>query len=133
VITLDTSALFALLDGSDPDQPRVSEALFADPGPYLVPVATLGEITYLVERRLGSQILDAFLADLADGALTLDCGDEDLPRARELVHRYRDLPLGFVDAAVVACAERNGRRVLTLDRRDFDVVAREDTIDVVPR
>ena len=36
------------------------------------------------------------------------------------------------DAAVVACAERNGGRVLTFDRRDFDVIAREVPITLVP-
>jgi len=45
---------------------------------------------------------------------------------------YADLPLGFADATVIACAERSGRKVLTLDRRHFGVVAREDTIEVLP-
>ena len=31
-----------------------------------------------------------------------------------------------------ACAERNGGKVVTLDRRDFGVVAREGTITVLP-
>ena len=34
---------------------------------------------------------------------------------------------------MIACAERSGGRVLTLDLRDFGVVAREGTIDVLPR
>jgi len=72
---------------------------------------------------LGAQFLVA--------AQSLDCGEDDFPRIRELVTRYADLPLGFADAAVVACAERNGRRVLALDR-DFAVVAREGTIVVLP-
>jgi len=33
---------------------------------------------------------------------------------------------------VVACAERNGGRVLTLDLRDFRVVAREGRITIAP-
>jgi hypothetical protein len=36
------------------------------------------------------------------------------------------------NAAVVACAERNGGQVLTLDRRDVGMVAREGTISVLP-
>ena len=51
---------------------------------------------------------------------------------RELIARFRDLRLGYADAAVVACAERNGGRVLTFDRRDFDVIAREVPITLVP-
>lgn len=49
-----------------------------------------------------------------------------------LVRRHADLRLGFSDAAVIACAEERGRRVLTLDRRHFEVVAREGTIEVLP-
>jgi hypothetical protein len=33
---------------------------------------------------------------------------------------------------VVACAEANGGRVLTLDRRDFDVIAGEGRITILP-
>jgi uncharacterized protein len=47
-----------------------------------------------------------------------------------LVARYEDLRLGFADASVIACAERSGRRVLTLDLRDFGPVAREGRIEL---
>jgi predicted nucleic acid-binding protein len=41
----------------------------------------------------------------------------------ELVERYADLPLGAVDASIVATAERLGEEnVPTLDRRHFTVV-----------
>jgi hypothetical protein len=43
-----------------------------------------------------------------------------------------DMRLGFSEAAVIACAETKAGRVLTVDRRHFDVVAREGTITVHP-
>lgn len=44
-------------------------------------------------------------------------------RIAALVWGYRDLPLGTVDAAVVATAERLGvSEVATLDHRHFSVV-----------
>lgn len=132
MITFDTSALYALLDRRDPDHGRVLEALQADPGPYLVPAGILAELAYLVETRLGAEAMDAVLADLESGAYSLDCGDEDLPRVRSLALRYESLPLGYADSVVIACAERSGGRVLTLDARDFGVVAREGTIEVLP-
>lgn len=132
MITLDTSASFALLNRRDPAHVAAATALRAEQPPFLVPAATLGELTYLVEQRLGARVLDLFLGDLASGAFELDCGDNDLARARALAARYADLPLGFVDAAVVACAERAGGRVMTFDRRDFGVVAAEGTITLVP-
>jgi len=132
VITLDTSALYALLNRRDRGHAVAVETLNSDPGPYLVPAVTLGEIAFLVEERLGSRVLDLLLADLESGAYTLDCGEADLGRARQLVLRYEDLSLGYVDAAVIACAERSGGRVMTFDLRDFGVVAAEGTITILP-
>lgn len=132
MITLDTSALFALLDRRDPDHDAAVTSLRSDPGPFVVPVGILAEVAYLVEGRLGAIAMDALLSDLESRAYSLDCGDDDLSRVRALMARYADLPLGYADAAVVACAERNGGRVLTLDERHFGVVAREGTITVLP-
>lgn len=133
MITLDTSGLFALINRADPDHTRAKSTLFADPGPYLVPAGILAEIAYLIERRLGVEVLESFIEDLTNGAFSFECGEEDLPRVRELISRYADLSLGFSDAAVVACAERaSDGRMLTLDRRHFDVVAREGNITPLP-
>jgi hypothetical protein len=62
----------------------------------------------------------------------LDCGDADVPRIRELMGRFTEPPLGFTDAAVVACAERNGGHVLTFDRASLEPVAREVPVSLVP-
>lgn len=132
MITLDTSGILALLDSKDPEHTAVVDALDADAGPYLVPAETLGEVGYFVESQFGTGVLDAFLADLAGGQFTLDCAVERLPRVRSLVTRYGDLPLGLVDSAVIACAEANGGRVLTLDRRHFGVVAKEGFVRLLP-
>jgi uncharacterized protein len=132
LITLDTSGLFALLNRADKDHERVKAALFEDRGPYLVPAGILAEIAYMVEERLGARALEGLLLDLESGGLTLECGEEDLPRIRALVGRYRDLPVGFADASVISCAERYGGQVLTLDLRHFGVVAAEGKITPLP-
>jgi predicted nucleic acid-binding protein len=108
------------------------EALARSQPPYLVPSGILAEIGYLIERRLGVPVLETFLLDLEQRAFTLVSSEDDLGRVRELVGRYADLPLGLADATVIACAERSGRQVLTLDRRHFGVVAREGTIEILP-
>jgi predicted nucleic acid-binding protein len=131
VITLDSSGLFTLLNRRDPDHERARAALGAAGAPYLVPASILTEIAYLIEQRMPTA-MDPFLGDLEDRAYSIDCGDTDMPRIRELVKRYADLGLGLADAAVIACAERRGGAALTFDRRDFDVVAREGTIHVRP-
>jgi predicted nucleic acid-binding protein len=132
LITFDTSGLVVAMNVADQNYHRVMAALAEDPGPYLIPSPILAEIAYILERRLGHQIVDAFLDDLATGQFVLDCGEPDIPRIRTLIARYADFPLGFADAVVIACAERHGGRVLTLDLRHFGVIAREGTITPVP-
>lgn len=130
-LTLDTSALVSIANTHDPQHRSVVETLASDPGPFVVPAGVLAEAAYMLEARLGPESLRAFLGDLEGGRLLLDCGDQDWSRIAEVVERYGDLPLGFADAAVVACAERRGGLVLTLDR-DFEVVAGEGRIRPVP-
>ena len=89
-------------------------------------------MTFLIEDRFGWKALDAFLTDLENRVFSFECGDEDFARIRQLAKRYRDLPLGAADASVIACAERFGGRVLTLDRRDFEVVARDVKLQIEP-
>lgn len=125
MITLDTSAIIALLDRKDDDHATVTDRVRHEAAPYLIPAAVLGEVGYFIETRFGQAVLEGFLDDLREGSFTLECGEQDVGRVRELVGRFADLPLGLVDAAVIACAERNGLRVLTLDLRDFGVVAKD--------
>lgn len=131
MITLDTSAVLALLDRDDPDHKLCATALRHELPAFIVPAGILAEIGYLAELKVGIDALRSFLGDLARRTYTLDCGEDDFPRIADLVRRYADLPLGFADASVVACAERWGGRVMTLDRRDFSVVARERTVQLV--
>lgn len=131
MITLDTSGLFALINSRDVEHERARQTLLADRGPFFVPMAILAEIAYLIEQRM-PHAMDAFLADLETGAYAIECGAEDIARIRELVNRFGDMSLGTADAAVIACAERHGGRVLTFDQRHFVVVAREGRITPVP-
>ena len=51
----------------------------------------------------------------------------DWERIAGLVEEYADLPLGGIDASVVALAERVGTScVITLDRRNFTAVRPRD-------
>ena len=131
MITLDTSGIIALFNRRDKDHPYASESVQSDSGPLIVPAGILGEVTYMLEEWAGNLDLDAFLLSIDEGSLMLDCGEQDIPRIRQLVARYQNLPLGFADACVIACAERRGGRVLTFDERHFAIVAREGTITLM--
>ena len=119
------------MNHEDPYHDQADTVLQQERGPFIVPVGILAEVTHFIEQ-LHPHVLDALLLACENGALTLDCGQQDFPRIRELVRKYADFPLGYADAAVIACAERNGGRVLTLDLRHFGVVAREGTLTLAP-
>ncbi len=89
-----------------------------------MPVLVITEVAYLIQTRLGTEAEVRFLADLAEGTLIAEpVAAADWLRIAELVATYRDLPLGTVDASVIAAAERLGViSVATLDRRHFSVV-----------
>jgi uncharacterized protein len=94
------------------------------------------EVTYLLATRLGVEPEVRFLGDLAAGAFAIEpVLASDWLRIAELVAAYRDLPLGTVDASVVAAAERLAiTDVATVDRRHFGVVrpAHVDALTLVP-
>lgn len=101
-----------------------------------MPTLVVTEVVYLLASRLGTEPEVRFLGDLAAGAFTVEpVAAADWLRIAELVARYRDLPLGTVDASVVAAAERLGvREVATVDRRHFTVVRPQhvDTFTLLP-
>jgi predicted nucleic acid-binding protein len=124
VIVVDTGPVVALLNDRDDHHERCRDFLETRPGPLLLPATVFTEVCLLLERRRGTQAELAFLADIRAGRLTLvEDLEPDLDRIADLVERYADLPLGTVDASVIALTERlQVREVATLDHRDFSVV-----------
>src|SRR5207245_10312365 len=96
----------------------------AHAGPLLVPQLPITEAAYLMATRFGVSAEVRFIGDLASGTLISEpVRVADWLRIAELVARYGDLPLGTVDASLVAAAERMDiKAIATLDRRDFAVV-----------
>lgn len=122
-LILDTGPLFAALHADDRDHGRCA-ALFDTVEPIVVPAPVVVETEWLVTSRLGPTAFDAVLEDLASGALeVVDLTRPMWARVGQLCRRYADLPLGLVDASVIAVAEALGEeRVATLDHRHFTVV-----------
>lgn len=120
----DTGPLVAALDRDDQDHYRCAELLATAPGPLRVPGPVLTEVCYMLERKRGSAAEAVFLNALATEELDLIAvTTADLARMAELVATYADLPLGAVDASVLAVAERlDDLDVATLDRRHFTIL-----------
>jgi predicted nucleic acid-binding protein len=123
-VVADTGPVYALIDASDAWHDRVGAWWASSRRRVVLPVTILAEVAYLLQTRIGIAAEEAFARAIADEELIVEqLEDEDYARIADLVHAYRDLPLGFVDASIVAVAERLGtREILTTDRRHFGVV-----------
>jgi predicted nucleic acid-binding protein len=123
-VLADTGALFALLDDQDVWYARMQAWMSRSRDSLLVPMSVVQETAFLLGSRHGPADEAAFLRAAASEGMQLEVLQrDDLARAADLVDAYADFPLGFVDASIVAMAERLAiRDLLTTDRRHFSVV-----------
>jgi uncharacterized protein len=118
---VDAGPLVALIDRSDPHHEACRDVLatIRDPLGTVWPAFT--EAMYLLRSSAEAQ---RALWDTINvgGVRLIELGRDDCPRMRELMWKYRDLPMDLADAALVRVAERERiRRVFTIDRHDFEV------------
>ena len=129
-VIVDTSALLAFFDASEPDHEAVAAVLAAADALVVSPYV-VAELDYLVATRHGVD------DELAGGAWDLAAFDEEgLRRARGVIASYRDQEIGVADASIVVLAEQyRTRTIASLDRRHFDVLRSldGDYFDVIPR
>lgn len=78
----------------------------------------------MVSKYLGEHVARAFLEDLTANHFTyLTVELEDIQQALEVMVQYNGVPLGLVDASLVALADRHRIQcILTLDRRHFSLI-----------
>lgn len=89
-----------------------------------MPSTVLTEFDYLASKRVGTSVVRDFYRSIETGFVThVTLEDADVKRAFELIDIYEDARIGFVDATLVALAERYRLpRILTLDRRHFNMI-----------
>ncbi len=117
MILCDTGALVALIDTSD--KHHVAVKAFSTEK-LLVPTTVLCEVDYFLTKYLGDNVAKTFLERVAKNNELLVFDETDLVRVNQIRRHYNDLPLGFVDASLVALAERYRiRQILTIDRKHF--------------
>lgn len=123
-VVADTGPLYALIDSADAWHDRVVDWWRANRQPIVIPVCVLPEVCYLLHTRISPEAEAAFVRAMADGEFTAESLEpEDVVRSSGLLEKYSDLSLGFVDATVIATAERlDVTEILTTDRRHFAAV-----------
>jgi predicted nucleic acid-binding protein len=116
-VLADTSGIIALLDAGDPYYEQARRYM----DDLIIPSSILCEVDYLATKYYGSYASRRFFASVARGDFNLlHPKVEDVRRAYEVMEQYAGSEIGFVDASLVALAERQRiRRVLTLDKRHF--------------
>ena len=123
-LVLDTGPIYAAMDRSDTDFEKCAELIENSTEPIVVPGPVIVEVDWLASRRLQPEAFLKLLADIDNALVQVEeLVEADYRRSRDLMARYRDLSLGFVDAAVMSIVERLGEtKLATLDRRHFGVV-----------
>lgn len=120
---LDSGFLYALIDDSDHYSQNVRRAVDSVLESILLPSPAITETAYFVQRNLGQAELAKFVGSLnMMGMSVIDPLELDLTRAAEILQGYLDQDIDFVDALIVAMAERlDVTKILTIDRRHFSI------------
>lgn len=120
-VLVDAGSLVALIDGDDADHDACVKTLAGLREPLVTVWPAFTEAMYLLRQSWQGQ--RALWSRIEVEALTLAPLDAaDAPRMRELMEKYRDLPMDLADAGLVRVAEREGlTRIFTLDRRHFSI------------
>jgi uncharacterized protein len=134
VILIDAGPLVALVNRSDMwhEKCLATSKTFHEPALTVWPAVT--EAVFLVPRSFAAQSEILYVIESGEVRFA-ELDRSDVPRIRELIVKYHDLPMDLADAALVRVAERERiRTIFTLDRRDFEIYrpARIGRFHIVP-
>lgn len=133
-VLVDAGPLVALLDRGDPKHGACVAALKTLRAPLVTVWPAFTEAMYLLrESWLAQKALWSRLETHALGLAPLE--EADASRMRELMEKYRDLPMDLADAALVRVAERDSlTEIFTLDRTHFRTYrpGRRRSFSIVP-
>jgi predicted nucleic acid-binding protein len=120
-ILVDAGPLVALLHRDDQHHQECVLALTRIRDPLVTVWPAFMEAMYLLNFSWLAQ--DALWELVLEGTVRLlPVEADDHRRMRDLMKKYRMLPMDLADAALVAVAEREQiRRIFTVERRDFSL------------
>src|SRR5919198_2971037 len=103
MLVVDAGPLVAAAATGDRNHERCVSLLSQATPPLIVPVLVVTEVAYFLGDRIGPLAEQAFAESIRDGELVVEAlAPSDWPRISELLDHYADLPLGIVDASVIA-------------------------------
>ncbi len=132
---IDTGFMLAVLSRNDPGHDACSDALRRETNP-LMPSIVLPELAYMVVRDLGYKPFIRLMRQMQSNLDKLIIvTEQDLFRTTDIMEKYADSKIDFVDCAIMAMAERlNISRILTVDQRDFRILrpSHIDAFEILP-
>ena len=123
-LVLDAGALYVQADRSDPHHSAVAELLQTEQAPLVTSVYAAALADELILARLGTEVEQAFVRDLADRTFEVEMLDEsELRVVHDLARTHRHLRVGLAAMSVVVLARRHDtRRIVTLDERTYRTI-----------
>lgn len=123
-VVVDTSAVIAMYNRGDRWHEATVRTLSGERSAVYVPQTVVTESGLRASASWTPDRVATLIRGLASSTWRTEClTEQDLERTAEILATYADSRIDFVDASVVAVAERIGaRRIYTLDRRDFSTV-----------
>lgn len=135
MLLVDTGIFVSAADRTEPRHVECAGLLRAH-ADLILASSVVPEAAWLIEARLGPAAESRFLTLATSSRFrVVDITATDYQRCIVLINTYADLGLGFVDASIIAVAERlDVTTIATLNRRDFAVVrpAHADSFELVP-
>ena len=120
MILIDTGPIVALFDKNDNYHDKCLSLLKTIKEPLITTMPVLTEAFYLL--GFSWQVQDALWELVNQGGIQIyDLKGEQFKRCRELMKKYKDLPMDLADATIVSAAETvNISTIFTIDK-DFRV------------
>ena len=123
-VIADTGAVYALMDEDDSWHSEVKRVFVEEKLELIFPSTIIPEICYLANKYLSLKAEIKFLKSVIGGEIKVeDVNIKDFRTALNYMEKYEDINIGFVDASIIAVAERLGIfNLFTTDRRHFSQI-----------
>lgn len=127
-ILIDSGPLIALFDASDSYHVAAIHFLKTNTYPLLTTIASVTETLYLLDFNRNAQI--DFLEWIYRGGIEIYPIDNSaIKRIKQLMEKYRDLPMDFADACLVYLAEKLQLHTIVTIDRDFNIYRIKDKMN----
>ena len=119
-ILIDSGPLIALFDSSDKYHNKAVNFIKSNKYPLVTTIASVTETLHLLNFNRNAQI--DFIEWIHKGAVEIqNIENSDFRRLKELIEKYRDLPMDFADSCLVYLAEKLSLNTIATIDRDFTI------------